>query len=80
MAEIGESSVDDRIGHLIAESSNPTVGVLAHPGQVDVRIAAKAATIEGAHKLIAPVEVEVRRLLGRQVFAVDDETMEVYVG
>ncbi len=63
VAEIGESSVDDRIGHLIAESSNPTVGVLAHPGQVDVRIAAKAATVEDAHKLIAPLEDEVRRLL-----------------
>ncbi len=80
MAEIGESSVDDRIGHLIAESSNPTVGVLAHPGQVDVRIAAKAATVEDAHKLIAPLEDEVRRLLGRHVFAVDDETMEDAVG
>ena len=42
VADIGESAVDERIGHLIAESSNPTVGVLAHPGQVDVRIAAKA--------------------------------------
>ena len=80
VAEIGESSVDDRIGHLIAESSNPTVGVLAHPGQVDVRIAAKAATVEAAHKLIAPLEDEVRRLLGRHVFAVDDETMEDAVG
>lgn len=80
VAEIGESSVDDCIGHLIAESSNPTVGVLAHPGQVDVRIAAKAATVEDAHKLIAPVEEEVRRLLGRHVFAVDDETMEDAVG
>ena len=40
---VGESAVDDKVGHLIANSSNPTVGVLALPGQVDVRIAAKAA-------------------------------------
>ena len=45
VAQLGESNVDDRIGHLIAGSSNPTVGVLAHPGQVDVRIAAKAASV-----------------------------------
>src|ERR1041385_698662 len=32
---IGESAVDDKIGHLIANSSNPTVGVLALPGEVD---------------------------------------------
>lgn len=80
VTDMGESSVDDKIGRLIAESSNPTVGVLAHPGQVDVRIAAKASSREEAMKLIAPVEAEVRGLLGSHVFAVDDETMEDAVG
>ena len=79
-ADIGESSVDDRIGHLIANSTNPTVGVLAHPGQVYIRIAAKAASEEEASRLIAPVEEEVRGLLGRHVFAADEETMEDVVG
>ena len=80
VAEIGESSVDDRIGYLIANSSNPTVGVLAHPGQVDVRIAAKADSVDHAMELIAPVEDEIRKLLGRHIFAVDDETMEDALG
>ena len=79
-ADIGESSVDDRIGHLIVGSSNPTVGVLAHPGQVDVRIAAKASSMEEASQLIAPVEAEVRDLLKGHVFAADEETMEDAVG
>ena len=77
---IGESAVDDKIGYLIASSSNPTVGVLALPGQVDVRIAAKAANRDDANKMIAPVEEEVRRLLGNAIFAADDETMEHVVG
>jgi nicotinamide-nucleotide amidase len=77
---VGESAVDDKIGHLIANSSNPTVGVLAHPGQVDVRIAAKAANKDEAMRLIAPLETEVRSLLGNTVFAVDEETMEHVVG
>ncbi|HEY5542755.1 MAG TPA: CinA family nicotinamide mononucleotide deamidase-related protein [Candidatus Binatia bacterium] len=77
---IGESGVDDKVGHLIAHSSNPTVGVLALPGQVDVRIAAKAANKDEAMKLIAPVEAEVRELLGTAIFAADDETMEHVVG
>jgi len=77
---IGESGVDDKVGHLIANSSNPTVGVLALPGQVDVRIAAKAANREEAMKMIAPVEAEVRGLLGTAIFAADDETMEHVVG
>ena len=80
VGDLGESNVDDRIGHLIAGSENPTVGVLAHPGQVDVRIAAKASSIEEANKLIDPVEAQVRELLGRHVFAVDEETLEDAVG
>jgi nicotinamide-nucleotide amidase len=77
---IGESAVDDKIGHLIANSSNPTVGVLAHPGQVDVRIAAKAANKDEAMELIAPLEAEVRGLFGNAIFAADEESMEHVVG
>ncbi|MBM3945284.1 MAG: CinA family nicotinamide mononucleotide deamidase-related protein [SAR202 cluster bacterium] len=80
VAEIGESNVDHRIGHLIATSKNPTVGVLASPGQVDVRIAVKAANQQEARRLIEPVELEIRRLLGRHIFAADSETMEDAVG
>jgi nicotinamide-nucleotide amidase len=80
VAELGESRVDDLMGHLIASSQNPTVGVLAHPGQVDIRIAAKAPTREAALALIAPVEAEVRRLIGKHIFAADEETMETAVG
>lgn len=80
VADIGESAVDDRIGALIAESQNPTVGVLAHPGQVDVRIAARADTKDAASLLIDPVEANVRELLGDHVFATDTETMASVVG
>ncbi len=77
---IGESAVDDKIGHLIANSSNPTVGVLAHPGQVDVRIAAKAPDKDKAMALIAPFEAQVREIFGHAIFAADDETIESVVG
>lgn len=80
VADIGESAVDDRIGKLIAGSENPTVGVLAHPGQVDVRIAARSDSIEKASSLIDPVESEVRGLLGDHIFATDDETMASITG
>lgn len=80
VAELGESRVDDRIGSLIANSQNPTVGVLAHPGQVDVRITAKAPSVQQAREMIAPVEAQVRDLLGQNVFAADGQTMENVVG
>ena len=78
--DMGESAVDDKIGHLIAESSNPTVGVLARPGQVDVRIASRAESTEDALKMIEPMERQVRDILGQNVFGVDDETIESVVG
>jgi nicotinamide-nucleotide amidase len=77
---VGESAVDDKIGHLIANSVNPTVGVLALPGQVNVRVAAKAANRDEAMKMIGPVETEVRGLLGGAIFGVDEETMENVIG
>lgn len=80
VAELGESRIDHLIGHLIANSVNPTVGVLAHPGQVDVRITAKAANNNEAIRLIAPIEKEIRNLLGHNVFGVDDATIEDVVG
>jgi nicotinamide-nucleotide amidase len=80
VADMGESGVDELVGHLIANSSNPTVGVLAHPGQVDVRITAKAASQDEADVLIAPLEKEVRGLLGDHVFATGEQTMPDIVG
>ena len=80
VADLGESAVDHLIGHLIAESANPTVGVLARPGQVDVRIAARAGTVGDANRLIEPVEGEVRRLLGDHIFGSDDDTIESVIG
>ena len=80
VAELGESRVDDLMGHFIANSKNPTVGVLAHPGQVDIRIAAKAPSKEEAMKLIAPIEAEMRQLIGKHIFAADEETIENTVG
>jgi nicotinamide-nucleotide amidase len=43
----GESQIDDLIGEL-EELSNPTVGLAAHSGQVDIRITAKADCPESA--------------------------------
>lgn len=74
-AGLGESNVDELVADL-ETLSNPTVGLAAHPGQVDVRITAKAASLELAERLIKPVEAKVRRLLGVKIYGSDDETLE----
>ena len=77
--DLGESNVDDLIGKIMESSKNPTVGVLAHPGQVDVRIAAKAKNKEEATKLITPVKNEIEKLLGNNIFGEDEDTLEKVV-
>ena len=60
----------------MAKGANPTVGTMAHPGQVDVRIAAKAADEATARALIAPMEAEICARLGDTVFGMDAESLE----
>ena len=74
-AGAGESWIDDLIGDLEA-LSNPTVGLAAHSGQVDVRITAKADSPAAADALIAPVEADLRQRLGEWIYGADDDTLE----
>lgn len=75
LASIGESQVDDVIGDL-ETLSNPTLGLLAHPGQVDVRITAKAGSDAEAENLIDEMAQEVYRRLGYAIFGEDHDTLE----
>ena len=74
-AGAGESLIDDLIGDLEA-LSNPTVGLAAHSGQVDVRIVAKAESDEEAKQLIDPVEQDLRKRLVNWIYGVDKQTLE----
>lgn len=74
-AGLGEGSIDEKIGDL-EELSNPTVGLAAHTGIVDVRIAAKAENEMEADALISGIEHEIRSRLGHAVFGVDDDRLE----
>jgi nicotinamide-nucleotide amidase len=76
VAGVGESRVGELLADLMARGSNPTVGTMAHPGQVDVRIAAKAPDEAAARSLIAPVEAEVCARLGDAVFGMDGDSLE----
>jgi nicotinamide-nucleotide amidase len=72
---IGESQIDTRISDLMTRG-NPTVGLAAHSGQVDVRITAKAVDEAEADELIAPVESELRARLGSVIYGEGTETLE----
>jgi nicotinamide-nucleotide amidase len=72
---VGESQIDNLIQDL-EQLSNPTVGLAAHSGQVDVRIAVKAGSDSQAKKLIQPVEDTLRGRLGDWIYGADEETLE----
>jgi nicotinamide-nucleotide amidase len=75
-AGLGESLLDDRLGKGLLEASNPTVGLAAHAGQVDIRITAKAESIEIANKMIDVVEQQIRERVGRYIFGTDEALIE----
>ena len=75
-AGIGESALDELIGIKLLEASNPTVGLAAHSGQIDVRITAKADSTGEADALIAAVEDDLRQRIEPYIFGVDTDSIE----
>lgn len=71
---VSESKIDETIADL-ETSSNPTVGLLAHPGIVDIRITAKANSNEMADKMIADIESTIRERLGKEIYGENGETL-----
>ncbi len=70
-----EAEIDEKIGDL-EKMINPTVGLAAHSGVVDVRIAAKARTEPEADRMIQNVESQIRARLGELVFGIDEDTLQ----
>ncbi len=69
---IGESSLDADLGHLM-DSTNPTMGLAAHLGQADVRIAARAASAYEAEELLDIMEEKVRAVIGSYIYSTTPE-------
>lgn len=72
---IGEAELEHRIQPILERQTNPTIAPLATADAVTLRITAKASTIEAAKALIAPVEAEIREVVGEFIFGVNDDTL-----
>jgi len=76
---IGESSIDDRLGELMLRG-NPTVGLAAKTAQADIRITARADSVEEAEALIDQVAAEVVGRVGDHIYSeTPDEELEQVV-
>jgi nicotinamide-nucleotide amidase len=74
-AGLGEGMIDEKIDDL-EKLSNPTVGLAAHTGVVDIRIAAKAKNEAEADRMIADIEHQIQERLGDVVFGADEDKLE----
>ena len=73
---IGESAAEALLRDLMNALHNPTLAPYAKPTGTELRITAHAPTREEALRLIAPVEEQVKAILGGKVIGVDVDSLE----
>lgn len=75
-AGIGESTLDDMLGKDLLNASNPTVGLAAHHGIIDIRMTAKADDDTLADQMLDDVEVAVREKAGMFIYGSHKDEIE----
>jgi len=73
---MGESQVESMLREKMNALTNPTLAPYAKEGEVELRLTAKAACAQDADALIAPLEAEVRGLLGDLVYGEGGDSLE----
>ncbi len=77
---ISESKVDQAIGDYFREMRNPTIGVLAHAGEIHIRLTCKGEDTETISRLLDDLEGKIRGRLGPLIFGRDEDRLETLVG
>ncbi|HSM24391.1 MAG TPA: molybdopterin-binding protein [Anaerolineaceae bacterium] len=72
---LGESVIDEKIADFEI-MSNPTVGIVAYPGQVDVRITAKAINKEKAKSMLDEVLANLQPRLGDSIYGYNQDKFD----
>lgn len=72
---IGESSLEDKLLHLIKKQTNPTLATYASIGEVMLRITAKADSYDRAQMLLDPVLNEIRGILGNNIYSENGDSL-----
>ncbi len=76
---MGESALESLLRDRMNEMTNPTLAPYAKDGECELRITAKAANDQMARAMIAPVEAELRELLGNVIYGADVPNLETAV-
>jgi len=76
---LSEAKVDEMVAPFLS-TANPTLAMYAGPEGIRLRVTAKADTEEAARALITEREKDIRGILDKYIWGVDDETLEGIVG
>jgi nicotinamide-nucleotide amidase len=77
---ITESMLDQRIGDYFRDMRNPTIGVLAHAGEIHIRMTCKGEDDAEIARMLDELEARIRARLGHLIFGCDEEKLEALVG
>lgn len=70
---ISEGGIDEMLSHLFGRA-NPYLGIYARPDGIHLRVIARSATRADAESLIAPIDSEIRKILGGAIWGFDTDT------
>lgn len=73
---LAESQLHEMVKEFLRLSGDATVGIYAHPAQVDLKITAKAKDLKPAQGKINTIEKKIRKRLGSLIFGIDSQTLE----
>lgn len=76
---MGESKLESLLREQMNAMTNPTLAPYAKEGECELRITAKADSRKKAAELIAPVEKQLRQLLGDLVYGADIPNLETAI-
>ncbi|OGO41764.1 MAG: hypothetical protein A2137_05340 [Chloroflexi bacterium RBG_16_58_8] len=76
---LSEGKVDELVSPYLG-TGNPTLALYARVDGISLRVTAKASTEAGARELVLAREREIRAILGKHIWGVDNETLEEIVG
>lgn len=70
---ISESALYEKLRDLIDTQDNPTIALYAEPGQVRIRLAAKATDDGEAKSIFLPIEKEINRRVGKYIYGFGED-------
>lgn len=76
---LGESQVQDRLGDIDGRG-NPVISYVAMPGEVHVRVSARAACRKAAKDMVDALARRVEKRLAKYIFSRGDEELKEIVG